>query len=606
MQSKEFNNLYEFVKNEGVHEIISNNEKLNDIKIKFKLLNEEDIIACLYLVAIDLKDVKSINDLNRKHLKGSSINNEEGIDIFNTIYKRKLFDHKRIKKVIHMSFVNGIQFKISSYLLVSIINNKDLESLKLILENIFCDNNYIKSMLYAYKFKDRHSVNYIDKIIYNQLKSNNNDLSQLNNEQKYRALTLAFEHKYEYLVNLLIFIDVKFKGGKKYYPLLWVFIENNNIEMVQLLIEYANKNDIILELNNKNNDGYYPILLACYENNNKMVQLLIDYANKNNIILEIDEMDDDYHCYPVLWACHNNNTEIVKSLIDYANNNNIILELNDINNYYLNYPISMACDNNNFEIVKILLEYANKNSIYLSINVKSGNGWYPFLIASDNNNIEIIKSLIDYSNKNGIILEINEKSNIGFYPLFMMCFHNNIEMVHLLIEYANQKDIVLELNEKNDNKDYPLLMACDNNNIKVIKLLMDYAREKDIILELNGENIIGWYPLLWACYNNSIEITQSLMDYANESNIILEMNRINYEDKIYPLLLAVKRHKNIKLVQLLMEYARDKNVILNIDENDLGNISKIPNEIIELFNEYKNIINFVYKENSNLLKKIDN
>jgi len=39
----------------------------------------------------------------------------------------------------------------------------------------------------------------------------------------------------------------------------------------------------------KNKYGDYPLLVACDKNNNEMVQLLIDYANKNNIILELYE-----------------------------------------------------------------------------------------------------------------------------------------------------------------------------------------------------------------------------------------------------------------------------------------------------------------------------
>jgi len=56
-------------------------------------------------------------------------------------------------------------------------------------------------------------------------------------------------------------------------------------EIIQLLINYVDKNNIILELNEKDHDGYYPLLLASNNNNNEMVHLLIDYAIKNNIVL---------------------------------------------------------------------------------------------------------------------------------------------------------------------------------------------------------------------------------------------------------------------------------------------------------------------------------
>jgi len=42
-------------------------------------------------------------------------------------------------------------------------------------------------------------------------------------------------------------------------------------------------------LNEKNKYGDYPLLVACDKNNNEMVQLLIDYAKENNIILKLNE-----------------------------------------------------------------------------------------------------------------------------------------------------------------------------------------------------------------------------------------------------------------------------------------------------------------------------
>jgi len=59
----------------------------------------------------------------------------------------------------------------------------------------------------------------------------------------------------------------------------------------------------------KNDKGYYPFLLACNKNNIEMIHLLKDYADKNNIILELNEKDQ-YGNY------HNKN--------NYNNNNNNI------------------------------------------------------------------------------------------------------------------------------------------------------------------------------------------------------------------------------------------------------------------------------------------
>ena len=69
------------------------------------------------------------------------------------------------------------------------------------------------------------------------------------------------------------------------------------MDCVRLLIEYANKNNIILKLNEKDVNGYYPLIDVCSKNNMECVRLLIEYANKNNIILELNENNNEYGNY---------------------------------------------------------------------------------------------------------------------------------------------------------------------------------------------------------------------------------------------------------------------------------------------------------------------
>jgi len=76
----------------------------------------------------------------------------------------------------------------------------------------------------------------------------------------------------------------------EYNPLLYA-CSKNNIEIIKLLIDHAEKNIIILDLNEKNCHGEYPLFWTCIVNNIEIMELLIDYANKNNIILKINEKD---------------------------------------------------------------------------------------------------------------------------------------------------------------------------------------------------------------------------------------------------------------------------------------------------------------------------
>jgi len=69
-----------------------------------------------------------------------------------------------------------------------------------------------------------------------------------------------------------------------------------------------------LKLNEKDNIGYYPLYWAISYNNIEIVKLLIEYANQHQIILELNEKGSYDKKYPLLEGIHNENIEIVKLL----------------------------------------------------------------------------------------------------------------------------------------------------------------------------------------------------------------------------------------------------------------------------------------------------
>jgi len=81
------------------------------------------------------------------------------------------------------------------------------------------------------------------------------------------------------------------------------------------------KNKIILKLNEKDNDGQYPLLIVSLHSNLKIFKLLINYVNDNNITLELNEKYKNV--YPLLLAVAYYNIKMVQLLINYANKNNI-------------------------------------------------------------------------------------------------------------------------------------------------------------------------------------------------------------------------------------------------------------------------------------------
>jgi len=102
-------------------------------------------------------------------------------------------------------------------------------------------------------------------------------------------------------------------------------IEIKNTKKVKSILKRSTKNKKILELNEKDFLGYYPLLRAIREKNDEIVQLLIDYANQHQIILKLNEKDK-LGSYPLLRAIFYNNIESVQLLIDYALQHQIILE----------------------------------------------------------------------------------------------------------------------------------------------------------------------------------------------------------------------------------------------------------------------------------------
>jgi len=133
--------------------------------------------------------------------------------------------------------------------------------------------------------------------------------------------------------------------------------------MAQLVICNANKKNIKLNLTNKDEKGWYPLLTATKYNNIEMVKLIINYANENNIILNINDKNEE-GWYPLLYAAHNNNIEMTYLIIDYANITGIKLDINDL-------PLQSATSNENCEMVKLIKNYTIQNNIKMKKSFSS-------------------------------------------------------------------------------------------------------------------------------------------------------------------------------------------------------------------------------------------
>jgi len=348
----------------------------------------------------------------------------------------------------------------------------------------------------------------------------------------------------------------------------------------------------IIRINDKNEEGNYPLLCAIDRNKNEMVDLILKYALTHHVDLEINAKNNKGH-YPLLGAMYRNES-IVKLLLSYATTKNITVELNEKDENG-NYPLLVALDRNNSEVVKLLMDYASANHITLNINDTNSEGDYPLLMAVERNNMEKVKLLMEYASTNHLVLEINKKNSMGYTPLLRAMKKENLDMIKLLMEYASTHHILLDINEKekDDIENNVLLMAMEmeDNSYSATKLLMKYAKENHVQLDINIKDEDGNSPLLKSIYNNNLEMVQLLIDYATSNNIKLEINGEN-EDGDSALSLAIC-HTNKKMIKLLMDYAETNHVILNItekDDNDLDLMQRtlLSNdiELVKLFLNY--------------------
>lgn len=243
----------------------------------------------------------------------------------------------------------------------------------------------------------------------------------------------------------------------------------------------ADRNNIVLELNDKNRDGNSLFFMATEYNNIEIVKLFINYANNNKIQLNINEENNE-NIYPLLNAISRNNAEMVRILMKYADDNNFFLNINEQNNKKMYYPMDRATFKNNIEIVQLLIDCVKKNkitfksivdnkisykyntrniikNIKLNINNKNSNGCYPLLYAIDkNNNIEMVRLLLDYAKDMNMKLILNEND---FKKIEIV----EDEIFELLFQY--EKENIINIEYKDMNKSYLLEKKEINNNINI-------------------------------------------------------------------------------------------------------------------------------------------
>jgi len=266
-------------------------------------------------------------------------------------------------------------------------------------------------------------------------------------------LNFPFDFNFNRNMNILILL----KHYKMKIPL-----SNNNIEKLMLYKSY-------IDVNEKNKKGEYPLLLAIQdEDDNDVIMSLINYADKNKFILDINS-NDKYHLNPITYAFINNNLKGIFILEEYANKNNIILKINE-KYRKSSYPLKIAVDRMNDDMVLFILNYSNKHNILLDKATFNELLLYSFEISYFN----YFNLILPYIESHNIILNINIKNENNAYPLLLAVKANETEYVKLLIQYSLKHNMHLVIDASDVNEYCPL-----NTKNEEIKNALNSYKDKN-------------------------------------------------------------------------------------------------------------------------------
>ena len=320
-------------------------------------------------------------------------------------------------------------------------------------------------------------------------------------------------------------------------------IIENNPTIFKELFTYIDIKQIAFNINEKDINGNTLLINSIKKNNINITKLILDYANKHKINLNIY---DGSISSPLVKAIDQKNIEIINLLLNYYIVVNVNLNI-IINNNERDSLILYAIKKNNNEIIKLLLNYADSNNIKLNIGEKDLFGNDPLIYASFLDNTDMFKLIIEYAIKNYIYLLINEKNQSGNNSLLFAISRNNNDNILSLISYANYRSITLKINEKNENGNYPLMLAIKKNNIIMVKSLVDYGISHGMSLNIIDKDDMT--PLILAYKLNY----QDIYDYLYKKWGNTHKDLFLYH--------AIDNNDTTKVISLIIDYNASFNYI---------------------------------------------
>jgi len=246
------------------------------------------------------------NELIRKLIK---LNNIEAIE---TILKFKTIDNDSVIKLL-LAYKNKIP--LSSLIKFSYIKNT-YEPINI--NDIYIEQKFYNESLFLYVIKHNNSkivklfLEYVDENNH-FLSLDSNDTfglypilcAVMNDNIEIVKMIFNYARKHDFRIDLKERSNDDEYNGFGEYPLLCA-VQNNNIEMVKLLMEYAKENGYVLKYELQEMEwseayqfgGYY-LYDSYFENainngNVEMVKLFLEYAKENNFVIELERDQNIY------------------------------------------------------------------------------------------------------------------------------------------------------------------------------------------------------------------------------------------------------------------------------------------------------------------------
>ena len=308
------------------------------------------------------------------------------------------------------------------------------DALKIAFDNAHFD---IVELLLEYSVKIKHDIDIWhfacskghDKIVRLLLKLKKDTILNTFVENGKNALQIAFDNGHFHIVDLLLEYSVKTKHGI-YINGLWQFAcLKGHTKIVRLLLEL--KKDTIL--NTVIENGKTALQIVCEMNYCEIVEIILDYSNKNDTGIGINEQVEKNMTLFQL-SCSKGWSEVVKTMINYYNLTrplNILTQNEDGKT-----AMHLACENGQTNVVEFFLTETD-DVIY---NSTDNEGSTLLHLACINGHEAIVDLLLNYSIKNNSI-NIHAKNAAGLTPFDVAFKANNIKVMEKILNHSLSNDL---------------------------------------------------------------------------------------------------------------------------------------------------------------------